>query len=770
MTKLSLPSWLITILFKSGCPSARRAFPQAMPLPICHDEHYKNQLEIFLKEWPVSRLRTMPLTDYTRVNNDTDESFKGSFCYALEQLTPVGIAGGNALKFAIYAYRNPPKLAHASYDSQYAWRTELGTTAAEAYAKIHSAIVEVATAALAGDYAKIDHVPLTMMLKWKIAFLYQEAKAPGVVGCVKEDHLRDFLQDKGVDVGSMSSSQLHARAFIEVSDQPSALKVGHYIYDTVEAWDNVESPKEASRKEFELNEAKSPLTTASKPRSDYVQLTAKPHAYHWLYALSQGGENLFEDRLANGDIVFDYFPEKSYTEMDFPVDKFDARKKEGAACLFACAIQKGDVVYAWNDGKKRIEGVGIVDGGYEYMPEAEGSWRHRRRVSWIPNSAISMPGAGFATKPLTAMLSDLDKWDWRPFVITPALQNAGLKPPSFLPKVSWYPLAFPVLCSGEFNPRWVKRPEPEDDPESRRIKPTLRILYGPPGTGKTYSTSEEVVGICMGEDKIKHDYAPAATELKLRGNVEFLTFHQNYDYADFIEGYRPTTDDKGQVSYRLEDGVLKRIAKRAISLPNQPFVLIIDEINRGNISKIFGELITLIEADKRIGEKNATPVTLPYSGEVFCLPPNLSIIGTMNTADRSIAVLDTALRRRFEFRRMDPDTKALDDNSPGCGKMLKELNKRLRDLGLTNEQQIGHAWFWDLAKITKDGKPAGLDKEALEKVFLNKILPLLEEWFFGEEEKLAKLVASFCTGYPGQLKYLKENEWVAIATKGKSAE
>lgn len=739
-----------------------------MPLPICHEAADKAQLEKFLKDWPLSRLKTMSLADYTRVNNDTDDAFKGSFCYALEQLTPVGIGGGNALKFAIYAFRNAPKLAHASHDGQYAWRTDLGKTAEEAYAKIHASIVEVATASQEGDYARIDHIPLSTMLKWKIAFLYQKSASPGVVGCVKEDSLRDFLQDKGVDVGSMSSSQLHALALKEVSNQPSALRVGHYIYDTVESWGKSESPKGHSRAE---SEAKEPgHGSASRPSMQYAQLAAKPHTYHWLYALSQGGENLFRDRVIAGDIVLDYFPEKSYAEMEFDLGKFDARKKEGAAYFFCKTIQVGDIIYAWNDAAKTIEGVGVVEGGYEYSNSADGGWNHRRKVSWIPNSDLAMPGAGFATKPITAMLSDLEKWDWRPFVIIPTLRNAGLKIPGFLPKVSWYPLSFPSLCSGVFDPAWTGRPSPEVDEDNTRIQPTMRILYGPPGTGKTYSTSEEVVRLCMGKDKIKHDYAAAATELKLRGNVDFVTFHQNYDYSDFIEGYRPSMDEKGQLSYRLEDGVLKRIAKRAILHPEQPFVLVIDEINRGNISKIFGELITLIEADKRIGEKNATPVTLPYSGEIFCLPPNLSIVGTMNTADRSIAVLDTALRRRFAFRRMDPDTKALDSNSPGCGKMLRELNKRLRDYGLTNEQQIGHAWFWDMAKKGKDGKAHELDHDELEVVFLNKILPLLEEWFFGEDEKLAKLVATFCTGYPGTLKYIKDNEWVSIATKGKSAE
>jgi 5-methylcytosine-specific restriction protein B len=169
-----------------------------------------------------------------------------------------------------------------------------------------------------------------------------------------------------------------------------------------------------------------------------------------------------------------------------------------------------------------------------------------------------------------------------------------------------------------------------------------------------------------------------------------------------------------------------------MNFPNQPFVLIIDEINRGNISRIFGELITLIEADKRIGERNETFLTLPYSCESFCLPSNLSIIGTMNTADRSIAVLDTALRRRFEFRRMNPDSKVL---SQGFGKMLEEFNKELiEEYGLSFDQQIGHAWFMNINKKPKNSQDNDIDV-TLESIFMNKILPLLEEWFYGEESE-----------------------------------
>ena len=133
-----------------------------------------------------------------------------------------------------------------------------------------------------------------------------------------------------------------------------------------------------------------------------------------------------------------------------------------------------------------------------------------------------------------------------------------------------------------------------------------------------------------------------------------VTFHQSFAYEDFVEGIRPKLDDEG-IGYELRDGVFKRIVNAARENPERRYVLIIDEINRGNIPKIFGELITLIEDSKRLGETDGMSVTLPYSNEEFGVPSNLYIIGTMNTADRSILLLDTALRRRFDFVEMMPD-------------------------------------------------------------------------------------------------------------------
>ncbi len=242
--------------------------------------------------------------------------------------------------------------------------------------------------------------------------------------------------------------------------------------------------------------------------------------------------------------------------------------------------------------------------------------------------------------------------------------------------------------------------------------------------------------------------------------IEWVTFHQSYAYEEFIEGLRPvpSEEEPGAITYEVVPGAFKRIATKAAADPDNNYVLVIDEINRGNIAKIFGELITLIEDDKRSGEENALSIALAYSPDRrFSVPSNLYIIGTMNTADRSIALLDLALRRRFSFEEIMPQPELLDgvtvdgpEATVQLGGLLRALNEKLRSLR-DRDHQIGHSYFLKV----RDAKE--VDRvDMLEYVWNRQIMPLLQEYFYSQPERLLELLAPMYpevsisgTGAPG---------------------
>jgi len=322
-----------------------------------------------------------------------------------------------------------------------------------------------------------------------------------------------------------------------------------------------------------------------------------------------------------------------------------------------------------------------------------------------------------------------------------------------------------------------------------------KIFYGPAGTGKTRESNIEAVQIVHKSNKLDFEFnyenyedilenfkrfaktsqletddkkiiekiqdlsktvdeavdSMSGTELKkLVGNsndrdkakdiieeyrvypiIDTVTFHPSYAYQDFVEGISVEATEKNQILYKSKDGIFKKICDRAISNPDYEYVLIIDEINRGDISSIFGELFTLLEDTKRKGEVEELNINLPYSKDSktgnpkkLIVPKNLHIVATMNTVDKSIALIDVALRRRFEFVEMKPKYSTLSSDIEGINlqEMLKVINDRISIL--KNEHyQIGHSYFLeDKIKNFSD----------LKNVMIKNIIPLLQEYFYDD--------------------------------------
>lgn len=318
------------------------------------------------------------------------------------------------------------------------------------------------------------------------------------------------------------------------------------------------------------------------------------------------------------------------------------------------------------------------------------------------------------------------------------------------------------------------------------------ILYGPPGTGKTYNTKNIAIKLLGDEKTDKKTYE----EYREEGRIEFITFHPSYSYEEFIEGITVATEGDDipteKLQYVCKSGIFKNMCKRALGRAIDPsdekldskkwidvfkkyktlkkkvdfksapvHVLIIDEINRGDIAKILGELITLLEADKRLGEDNELIAKLPASGDRFCVPPNLYIIATMNTADRSLALLDVALRRRFGFIEMNPDLglieKYINDNSENIGKdarellgksinAVKKINREIsKDKAIGRDKQIGHSFLFKV-HTTDD----------LILAWRHEILPLLEEYCYSDYLKINQILFGRDTDWISQTDGIKE--------------
>jgi len=648
-------------------------------------EHERERVEAMFPRdgWP-----TLPLERYALGTGNAD-----SFCRVMEFGSPLlgSIRGGSALKHIIFQRSS----GAWHFDAQYG---DLDT----AWQAVRAGFVEAFRLAELKDYGSIDAIPSLRSgaaLRTKALFVY-----------FPDDFLPIF-------------SSAHLAHFISLLGSSSAQR------DAVAAnrllWELMRARGEfAGWTSYEMERF---LYSWADPRQTQrvVKIAPGPGADQWVACRDGGYICVGWDEV--GDLS-EYASKEDFESRFAEVYRDEYKGHKPTLTLKAREVwtlrelQPGDTIIA-NRGGGAVVGTGtVVEPAYNWRPD-RAKYKHTVAVHWDDTTerVLDPPVATWRTSTVAAVTPELYQ----------RIMAAGQGPHANVGEAARQPVAPPQAFLAIA----------EDLDRRGQV-----ILHGPPGTGKTYaarrfsvwwllrSNDAPEAGWILGDDA-----ALASAERQLSdvtgtdcAQLTRVTFHPSYSYEDFVEGFKPRpTEGRGGLELELRDGAFKAVCRAAMDDPDSQYLLLIDEINRGNIPKIFGELITLLEKDKR-----GLSVRLPYSGEPFVVPPNVFVIGTMNTADRSIRLLDAALRRRFSFLEVPPEPELLAGATVGnlpLDTFLLGLNQRIAQL-IGVEKQIGHSFF-----LGSDGSPIATADEFFPR-FTREVLPLLQEYAYEDMAVLESLL------------------------------
>lgn len=668
----------------------------------------------FLKNWSVDKVKSMTLEQYTQSGD------KSTFTYWVEFGTRdiADIRGSTALKFGIYNRKETTKKLIANgiiYDKHYAWYSKYGSTKDDAFQTIKSNIVKIITAVQAKDFDSISQIDISPMVKWKIAFLYQDRNNPIIMPIFSLTWLKSITKNNSIT---------YPLAYSQLKEQMGTQQLFDYAYNLVKKYKESIPAEEQEIKpeaddDLNIVITKQPLnqilfgpagTGKTYHTIDHALKILDPSLTEELDSEDNSYDretlkNKFDEFVAKGQVKFVTF-HQSFSYEDFiegiraesveieiengkKIKTLDYLIKDGVF-LELCKSATTKVIKSQNKGIINLENLqpwkmSLGRAGYEEDVHDYCMKNDCILLGWGENLDFSN----------CATYQEIKK----------LMEDNGYE--EYLKN---YPSAASFV-------HYFKNLMKNGD-----------LIIASDGNSK-FRAIGKVTGdyeLLKGEDDNLPDY-------RQMRRVQWLR-----QYTHSLPNDSLLKTDKNfsmQTLYKLahidSDKLSELLAEDSISdFNDKNFVIIIDEINRGNISKIFGELITLIEDDKRQGQSEEISVTLPYSKSKFSVPNNVYIIGTMNSSDRSLTGIDIALRRRFTFIEMPPkpeELKKIEIEGVNLCNLLSKINRRIEIL-LDKEHCIGHANFMSLNHESSI--------HDLSQIFRGKILPLLQEYFFEDWSKI----------------------------------